>query len=172
VKKSLTLLRHAKSSWADPGMDDFDRPLNDRGREAARAVGREMRRLGLAFDAIVCSPAARARETLERVEQAYGGPLAARHDPRVYLAPVATLLELVRAAPEAAGRLLLVGHNPGLELLAASLTEGDDSEERAAMAGKYPTGALAEIDFEVDHWRDVAPGTGRLIRFIRPRDLL
>ncbi len=169
--KTLVLLRHAKSSWADPGADDFDRPLNARGREAARAIGAEMRKLGLAFDAIVCSPATRAVETLERAERGYGAALHAREDKRLYLASPATLLAIVHGTDDAVDRLLLVGHNPGFEVLAAALTEGDDSPDRAAMAGKYPTGALAEIAFEIDRWRDVAPGGGRRVRFIRPRDL-
>ena len=169
--KSLTLLRHAKSSWADPGTDDFDRPLNARGLEAARAIGAEMRKLGLAFDAIITSPAARAVETLAEASHGYGAPLTGEEDGCVYLAPKALLLEIIRATDDKVGSLLLVGHNPGFELLAASLTEGDDSPERAAMAGKYPTGALAEIAFDIAHWQDVAPGTGRLVRFIRPRDL-
>ncbi len=169
--KTLTLLRHAKSSWADPGADDFDRPLNARGLEAARAIGAEMRKLGLAFDAIVSSPAARAVETLAEASHGYGAPLAAVEDGCLYLAPMSMLLEIVRATDDNVGRLLLVGHNPGFELLAAALTEGDDSPDRAAMAGKYPTGALAEIAFEIEHWQSVAPGTGRLVRFIRPRDL-
>jgi phosphohistidine phosphatase len=169
--KSLTLLRHAKSSWADPGADYFDRPLNARGIEAARAIGREMRKLGLAFDAIVTSPAARAVETLAEASHGYGAPLTADEDSCVYLAPKALLLEIVRATDDSVSRLLLVGHNPGFELLAAALTEGDESPDRAAMAGKYPTGALAEIAFDIDHWQVVAPGAGRLIRFIRPREL-
>jgi phosphohistidine phosphatase len=169
--KSLFLLRHAKSSWAEPGASDFDRPLNARGREAAQAIGREMRRLGLGVDAVVMSSAARAVETLRLLAKGYGETLDAREEERAYLAPVATLLQIIAGADDVADRLLLVGHNPGLDLLAAALTEGDDSPERAAMVGKYPTGALAEIAFEVGHWRDVAPGGGRLVRFIRPRDL-
>jgi phosphohistidine phosphatase len=169
--KTLTLLRHAKSSWADPGADDFDRPLNERGVAAAQAIGRKMRALRLAFDSIVTSPATRAVETLAEASKGYGAPLEAAENGCVYLAPQKLLLEIVRATDDSVGRLLLVGHNPGFELLATSLTEGDESEERAAMAGKYPTGALAEIAFEVDHWQDVAPGGGRLVRFIRPREL-
>lgn len=169
--KSLTLLRHAKSSWADEGMSDFDRPLNARGREAAQAIGREMRRLGLGFDTVVSSPAKRAVETLRLAGEGYGEVLAARQDERMYLAPVATLLGIIGKVDGAAHRLLLVGHNPGFELLAAALTGEDDSPVRAAIVEKYPTGALAEIAFDVDHWREVAPGNGRLVRFIRPGDL-
>lgn len=169
--KSLTLLRHAKSSWADPGASDFDRPLNPRGHQAARAIGRELRALGLAFDAIVTSPAARAVETLDEAGAAYGAALAATRDERVYLAPAARLLEIVRETDDRVGRLLLVGHNPGFEQLAASLTSSDETPLRTEMSEKYPTGALAEIAFPVDHWREVMPGTGRLVRFIRPRDI-
>lgn len=169
--KTLTLLRHAKSSWADPGTRDFDRPLNQRGRNAAQAIGREMHTLGLAFDAIVTSPAARAVETLAEARKGYGGTLAAREDARVYLAPPSMLLKIVAETDDTVDRLLLVGHNPGFGLLAAALTDGDDSPLRAELAEKYPTGALAEIALTVDHWREVARGGGRLARFIRPRAL-
>ena len=169
--KSLTLLRHAKSSRANPGAHDFDRPLDARGEQAAEAIGREMRRLGLAFDAIVCSPAARAVETLERAERDYGAALPAREDKRLYLASPATLLAIVHGTDDAVDRLLLVGHNPGFELFAAALTEGDEGALNAVMDEKYPTGALAEIALPVDHWRDAATGTGRLVRFVRPADL-
>lgn len=170
--KTLTLLRHAKSSWADPGARDFDRPLNQRGRDAAQAIGREMRAMRLAFDAIITSPAARAVETLVEAGKSYGGSLTAREDERVYLAPPSLLLKIVAETDDSIDRLLLVGHNPGFELLAALLTDGDESSLRADMSEKYPTGALAEIAFPVDHWKDVAPGQGQLVRFIRPRDLV
>lgn len=167
--KTLFLLRHAKSTWDDPVARDFDRPLNRRGREAARAVGAEMARLGLAFDHVVASPAVRVKETLAEVEKGYGAALSATFDKRVYLATTDTLLDLIRATGDEAERLLLVGHNPGLESIALELTSG--SGPRDAVAIKYPTGALAEIELPVDEWYAAAPGTGRLTRFIRPRDL-
>ncbi|HEX9931483.1 MAG TPA: histidine phosphatase family protein [Allosphingosinicella sp.] len=167
--KILTLLRHAKSTWDDPVARDFDRPLNRRGRKAARAIGAEMRRLGLEFDAAVASPAVRVIETLEEVEQGYGRPLGPTFDRRVYLAEPETLLDLVRAADDSAGRLLLVGHNPGLESLAMELDAGTGLRDEVAL--KYPTATLAEIALPATSWRDVAPGTGRIARFIRPRDL-
>jgi phosphohistidine phosphatase len=166
--KILTLLRHAKSTWDDPVARDFDRPLNRRGRKAAHAIGAEMRRLGLAFDAVIASPALRVKETLAETEASYGG-LRAAFDQRLYLASTDTLLEIVRGADDAAGRLLLVGHNPGLESLAMELTRGGGLREEAAI--KYPTATLAEIALPAERWREVAAGTGRLARFIRPRDL-
>lgn len=167
--KTLTLLRHAKSSWADSGQSDFDRPLNDRGRKAARAMGREMRRLGLRFDRILASPAARVIETLNEVAQGYGGAVPTRQDERIYLAAPQTLLTLVRAAADADDSLLLVGHNPGLALLALQLGRAGGLYD--LIAAKYPTGALTELRFDLGRWAEIAPGAGELARFLRPRDL-
>lgn len=169
--KTLTLLRHAKSSWNSGAQGDFDRPLNKRGHKAARTIGRELKAQGLAFDAVIASPAARVVETLEDVGEGYGAPLEPRFDERMYLGTVATLLALVREADDSAGRLLLVGHNPGLEGLAMLLTRDDGNGLRAELAAKYPTATVAEIALPIDHWRDAAAGTGELARFIRPRDL-
>ena len=173
--KILTLLRHAKSSWDDPASRDFDRPLNRRGHAAARAMGREMRALGLAFDAVLASPAGRVVETLARVAESYGRDLDPAYDRRLYLAPGGTLLDAVREVDAACDRLLLVGHNPGLERLALSLVPEDGPEDggaaRAGIAEKYPTGALVEIALPIADWREAAPGIGTLVRFIRPRDL-
>ncbi|HYD14706.1 MAG TPA: histidine phosphatase family protein [Allosphingosinicella sp.] len=167
--KTLTLLRHAKSGWDAPVARDFDRPLNARGHKAARAMGREMRRLGLGYDLILASPAVRVTETLTELAQGYGGAVATHFDETIYLAPVETLLALVRDADDEVERLLLVGHNPGMEQLALLLSGGGALHDQIAV--KYPTGALAEIGFDAAHWRDVAPGEGRLARFIRPREL-
>jgi phosphohistidine phosphatase len=167
--KTLTLLRHAKSGWDAPAARDFDRPLNARGRKAARAMGREMRRLGLGYDLVLASPAARVAETLTELAQGYGHAVDTHFDETIYLAPVDTLLALVRAADDADARLLLVGHNPGMEQLALLLSEAGALRDEIAV--KYPTAALAEICFDIARWREVAPGEGRLARFIRPREL-
>ena len=169
--KTLTLLRHAKSSWDNPAASDFDRPLNKRGHRAARTIGRELKAQGLDFDVVIASPAARVVETLADVEEGYGGPIRPHYDARVYLASAATLLKLVREADDGAERLLLVGHNPGLEALALLLTRDDGNGLRAEMAAKYPTATVAEIALPIDHWRDATAGDGELARFIRPRDL-
>jgi len=166
--KTLTLLRHAKSGWDDPSLSDFERPLNARGRGAARAMGREMRALGLAYDRIVASPAARVTETIDGLSECYG-PLAPVYDENVYLASLDTLLDLVRATDDAHATLLLVGHNPGMERLALLLSRGGALHDEVAL--KYPTGSLAEISLPVEHWRDVAESRGTLARFLRPRDL-
>ena len=167
--KTLTLLRHAKSTWDDPVARDFDRPLNRRGRKAAWTVGREMREQGLAFDAVIASPAVRVVETLAEVREGYGDGLEPAYDKRVYLAATATLLDLVHEIDDAKERVLIVGHNPGLEQLVLLLAREGGLRDEAAV--KYPTATLAEIALPVERWRDVAAGMGSLTRFTRPRDL-
>lgn len=167
--KRLTLLRHAKSTWDDPVARDFDRPLNGRGRRAARTIGAQMRALGLEFDSILASPAARVVETLAEVASGYGGPLEPEYDRRVYLAEPETLLQLIRSAGEETESLLIVGHNPGLERLVLLLTDGGPL--RGEVEIKYPTATLAEINLPAERWQDVTEGGGELTRFIRPRDL-
>ena len=167
--KSLTLLRHAKSDWTDAVKRDFDRPLNDRGRRAARTVGTYMRSEGLTFDSVIASPAQRVRDTLGELEQGYGLSLDPVFDEAVYLASSSTLLDLVHATKDGVARVLLVGHNPGLEELALELADDADSPLRHEVEVKYPTATLAELAFNVDTWNSA--NAGRLVRFVRPRDL-
>jgi phosphohistidine phosphatase len=163
--KRLTILRHAKSSWDDPQLKDFDRPLNGRGWKAARRMGREMKRRGLQFDFVLASPAARVRETLDGLRQEFELNAQARFEPDIYLASEAALLDLVRGLPESVQRPLLVGHNPGLQLLVFALT-GDDR-----IAGEFPTAALAAIELAGQHWSDARPGSGKLVELILPKEL-
>lgn len=169
--KTLTLLRHAKSTWDDPIARDFDRPLNKRGRRAARTIGREMRAQRLAFDQVIASPALRVIETLVDVVDGYGGPLDPDYDKRVYLASAQTLLDVVHEAEAEADRLLIVGHNPGLENLALLLTVDGGGGLRSEIAVKYPTASLVEIRLPVERWSEVGEGVGTITRFVRPRDL-
>lgn len=167
--KTLTLLRHAKSSWNDPVAADFDRPLNKRGRRAARTIGREMKNRELRFDRVIASPAVRVIETLDDVTEGYGSPLHPQYDRRIYLASPAALLDLIHEIDDETERLLLVGHNPGLEQLALLLADGGELRDEVAV--KYPTATVAEISLPVHHWRQVRKGMGNIVRFIRPRDL-
>ncbi|MFW2850886.1 SixA phosphatase family protein [Sphingomonas sp. TX0543] len=169
--KTLTLLRHAKSGWDDPVARDFDRPLNAKGRRAAKAMGRHMRTLGLAFDHVVASPATRVVETLDELSGGYGETIAPAWDRRVYLASAGMLLDVVRETPADAGLLLLVGHNPGLEDLVLLLVPDDGGALRDEVEEKYPTATLAELTFDIDDWADAAPAGATLTRFVRPRDV-
>jgi phosphohistidine phosphatase len=170
--KTLTLLRHAKSGWDDPVTRDFDRPLNGKGKRAARIVGRSLRSAGASYDHVVASPAVRVVETLEEVADGYGGELSPAWDRRLYLASPATLLDVIQSLPERAASALLAGHNPGLEELVLMLVaEGGDDALRREVETKFPTGSVAVIAFDVAVWGDVAAGDGRLLSFVRPRDL-
>jgi phosphohistidine phosphatase len=113
--KRLTILRHAKSSWDRPDADDFDRPLNDRGRKAAVRMGHELKHRELRFDVALASPAVRVRETLDGLAKG-DGEFAPdiRFDQSLYLADAATLLDRVKALSDDVRAPLLVGHNPGL----------------------------------------------------------
>jgi len=168
--KTLTLLRHAKSGWDDPVSRDFDRPLNPKGRRAAAMVGRHLRSLGLAFDHVVASPAVRVEETLAGVQHGLGRTLAPAWDRRIYLASAATLLDVVHDLPDEAQRVLLVGHNPGLEDLVLMLVPECEGCLREDVEQKYPTGSVAEMSLD-GGWSDVSRGAATLTRFIRPRDL-
>jgi phosphohistidine phosphatase len=172
--KRLITFRHAKSGWDQPALRDFDRALNDKGRRAASTMGRHLRHIGLRFDSLIASPAVRVAETLDAMFDGYGRRMAPVWDRRAYLATAATLLDIVQEAPDTSESLMLAAHNPGIEELVLLLsTEVDDQEiaARDSIEEKYPTASVAELSFDVDHWSEVAPGRGHLVRFIRPRDL-
>ena len=169
--RALTLLRHAKSSWGDSRLGDFDRPLNDRGREAARRLGEEMKQREMRFDQVLASPAVRVRQTLYKVAEGYGERFDAVFDERIYMAGLDALLEIVRDIPDDSEKPLLVGHNPGLEQLLLRLTSDDDRGLRGKVAGKYPTGALAVVELPADRWREITEGSGKIVELILPREL-
>ena len=161
--KTLYLLRHAKSSWDDPRLADFERPLNERGLRAAPLVGRFMRERKLRPDLILCSPAERARRTAALVSEAAGLSAPLRYDERIYEATAATLSEVVAQAEDSADELLLVGHNPGLEDLLQLLT----GETR-----RMSTAALARVQLDLDRWAELRGGAGRLEWHVKPKELV
>ncbi len=174
--RELLLLRHAKSSWDDPALADVDRPLARRGREAAPAVGRLMASRGWIPDHAIVSPALRTRQTWDLVRAslpaAIGPGPATLYDGTIYEAAPEAILAAIRAAPERCRRLLVVGHNPGLERLAAMLAgPGSDPEALARLKRKFPTAALARLALDGIEWRNLAGGGGRLAGFVRPKDL-
>ena len=166
--KLLGLLRHAKSDWDDVGVRDFDRGLNDRGRRGAALIGRHIADAGIEWDAVIASPAERVRRTID----ASGLSLAPRFDQRAYLAGPGTLTDLLREAEGDPHAVLLIAHNPGLQELVFRLVDPSQENEAFARASeKFPTGAFALLELAIDRWSDLAAGSGRLVRFTRPRDL-
>lgn len=168
--KTLTLLRHAKSSWDIPARADFDRPLNARGARAAPLMGRFMAKNGIAPDVVLCSSAVRTRQTLDFILPGMRRPKETRILDALYEADAAALLPFVRAMPDPLSQALLIGHNPGLEDLAANLADPESSDQEALgrMKKKFPTAGLAHFIFDADVWRDIAPGAGKLIIFVTP----
>lgn len=170
--RTLTLLRHAKSGWDDPVARDFDRALNPRGMRGARLVGTHMRDLGLTFDHVVASPAVRCVDTLDGVWEGFGQTLHPKWDRRIYLASGVTLLDVVHDQPDSADRVLMCGHNPGLEdLILMLVPDSDDERLRDDVEDKFPTASIAVLECAIDRWADLATGKAHLSRFVRPRDL-
>jgi phosphohistidine phosphatase len=168
--RTLTLLRHAKSAWDDPVERDFDRPLNGKGRRAAARMGRYMAEQALHFDKVIASPALRVIQTIEGVEDGFGQQFSTVYDKRIYMASGATLLDVVHGTDEGCQRLLMVGHNPGLEDLVLLLVPESAGGARDEVEMKYPTATIAELSFE-GSWADLDERMAVLTRFARPRDL-
>ena len=165
--RSLTLLRHAKSSWDDESIDDFHRPLNERGWRAAKAMGEYLTTHGKQFDLILASQAERVVQTLRGLAEGGWRHGPVQFDPAIYHAGYQELLGIVQATSTDVRRLLVVGHNPTIGALAAQLSRNGGEEG----LGKYPTGALAEIELDEDGWADVAPNSGQLTAFVTPKSL-
>ncbi|MBX9908518.1 MAG: histidine phosphatase family protein [Beijerinckiaceae bacterium] len=168
--RRLMLLRHAKSSWP-AGLADRERPLATRGREAAPVMGRYLADELLLPDLVLVSPARRTAETWELVAPMLPERPAVHVEPRIYEAAARRLLEVVTEQDAGVKTLLMIGHNPGFEELAALLTGHGDRYASVRMARKYPTCGLAVLDFPVEDWRDVAARGGRLDRFVTPESL-
>ena len=159
---TLTLIRHAKSSWDDPSLDDFDRPLNARGRRDAPFMGRLLHEQGVRFDLLVSSPARRALDTAREIARQVGyPPEAIRQEPAIYEASPGGLLAVVHALPAQARSVGLVGHNPGLSLLAQRLSREPVPELK--------TCAYVRLAFEVPDWSAVGERNGRLLAFEYPK---
>ncbi|WP_241503758.1 SixA phosphatase family protein [Ferruginivarius sediminum] len=169
--RTVYLLRHAKSSWEDPTLADHDRPLAPRGRKAAPRMGAYLRREGLVPNLVLSSTALRARQTWELVAPSLPPDIRVEFRKEIYGTDPVELLGILRTSPDDAGTVMLIGHNPALEDCAARLAGAGDPAALKRMASKYPTAALAEIAFDADRWSVIEPGTGRLTRFVRPKDL-
>lgn len=161
--KRLILLRHAKSSWVNPDLNDFDRPLNKRGKRGAKALGKWMRKSGWKPDKSLCSSARRARETWEGLM--IDGEPELLND--LYHASPATMLKVL--AGNEAETILMIGHNPGISQLAGELAAEPPDHARFA---DFPTGALLIAEFEIEQWSKITPHSGNVVTFLTPHDLV
>ena len=168
MSRSLLLLRHAKSAWDTEATTDFARPLNKRGKRDAPRIGRWLRQQGLIPDYVVSSPAERAKQTALKVCHGLDLEEERLHwEPRIYEAPPGELLQVLADCPETARTVLLVGHNPGLELLLRYLC---DSAPVPADGKLLPTATVAQLTMPAD-WRQLVPHCARLLAIIRPASL-
>ena len=167
---TLVLLRHAKSAW-DDGVEDYDRPLSDRGRREAEWLADLIRARGIHPSRILCSSAQRTRETLAGLIPALTRPASIEMTRRLYEAPAERLLTVLREQLVTDEAVMLIGHNPGLENLAAMLVGAGEAGLISAMRKKYPPAGLAQLEFDAGTWSNVAPSSGRLVAFdVPPRD--
>jgi phosphohistidine phosphatase len=169
--KTLFLLRHAKSRWKDESLADVDRPLSRRGRDAAARLAEHLRKNFIRPALLLCSPAERTTETLDRIRGALTDETTIRLDRGIYLASPETLLKLLRRVDDAHPSVMVIGHNPGLERLAHALASNTTDAPYHRMTAKFPTGALATLSLTIDRWKAIEPGCGTLDAFTTPKDL-
>jgi phosphohistidine phosphatase len=162
--KRLTLLRHAKSSWADTNLSDSERPLSNRGRRDAPEIGVRLGRRGLKPDLILSSPAVRARQTAELVAEALAhGSRDIRYEPAIYLASPGELLSVLASVNDGIGELILIGHNPGMTALANMLLSD-------LSLGNLPTAGAVAIDCDLISWRHIDAGSFSLRFYDYPKN--
>jgi phosphohistidine phosphatase len=173
--KRLLLLRHAKTEPAGPEIEDHERELLDRGRADAPAIGAYLTAKKYFPDLILSSTARRTVETVELVVEQLPRKQRIEYVDQLYLVGWRAMLAVIRAVHAPVSTLLVVGHNPGMEQLATALSrqpvKRKERDRFDLIEEKFPTCALAVLDFNVARWRDVAPGRGELTDFVRPRDL-
>jgi phosphohistidine phosphatase len=164
IIRTVTLIRHAKSSWNDPSLTDFERPLNKRGISDAPRVGAALEQAGISFDRVLCSDAQRARQTLKLLGQGIEideGIIEYRHD--MYGASADHLLSCITEQPDSISNIALIGHNPGMEDLAYNLAKDP--------VGSMSTCNVVHLEFDSDKWTDLSMAAGEIALMIRPRSL-
>lgn len=168
--RTVLLLRHAKSSWDDPSLDDHERPLNARGVRAARLVARHLATEDVSVDLVLCSTAVRARQTLDHILGSVGRP-EVRIEAGIYHADAMALWTRLREVHDLVTSVLMVGHNPTIQQLAVLLAGDGDEAALEQMHQKFPTAALATIDLEAKSWGALEQAGGRLRSFTVPSSL-
>jgi phosphohistidine phosphatase len=166
---TLYLLRHAKSSWADPNLPDHERPLAARGRRDAKRVAKYLARLRIEPELVLCSSAERTRETLELMRPALGATPTITLEEQLYAASSYRLLERIRSVPESVASVMLIGHNPGLQQLALVLAS--TGAELARLEAKFPTAALATLTVANTTWSRLSQHDAALTAYVVPKQL-
>ncbi len=170
--KRLCLMRHAKSDWNQPETEDSQRRLNGRGVKSAAFLAGFIVDKGWTPDYVLCSTAVRARSTIKPLAETLLDRCAVEYRDDLYMAMPDTLLNAVRGLDDTNETVLIVAHNPGLEMLAVALADEESKDMSAQMADHYPTGALAVFEFDVEKWADIEEGAGRAVFYGKPRELM
>jgi phosphohistidine phosphatase len=167
--RTVLLLRHGKSSWADSTLADIERPLAPRGERASRQLAKYIRRNRIQPALVLCSPSLRARQTLEAVAVSLGKRCAVEVVPQLYGASEEELLRQLQTLPESVSSVMLIGHNPGLHNLALLLASR--GAYLPQVEEKFPTGALATLVVRSEGWTALVPGVAELVDYVVPRQL-
>jgi len=168
---TLSLLRHAKSSWKDPTIADHDRPLNTRGRTEAPVMGKAMTEHGLDPDLVLCSTARRTRDTLQLVLPELKTEPKIVYEDGLYHGTPQEMLDLLREVAAPASQVLLVGHNPELQSFALDLIGSGAKHLKDRLEAKYPTAGLVVVRFQAGAWKDIAVNSGKLELLLAPSDV-
>jgi phosphohistidine phosphatase len=167
--KRIWLLRHAKSSWDQPSLPDADRPLAPRGRRAADILAAHLAAAEVRPTVVLCSSSLRTRETLAAILPALGDALEIRIEPALYGAGAAQLLDRLRQVSNRTSSAMLIAHNPGIQDLALALAARGPA--LAGLGEKFPTGALATLELDVERWHDLDHGMATATTLVTPRSL-
>lgn len=168
---TLSLLRHAKSSWKNPSLPDHERPLAARGIIDAPMMGRAMTERGIDPELVLCSSARRTVDTLSLVLPELKVEPSVVYEDALYHASAAEMLQMLRDVRPGASRVMMVGHNPEIQRLALDLIGSGPQHMRDHLMEKYPTGGLVVINFTAGLWSSVDINSGALNLFLAPREL-
>ena len=168
---TLSLLRHAKSSWKNPSSPDRERALSTRGMADAPVMGRAMTEYGIDPELVLCSSARRTVDTLALVLPELKVEPKVVYEDALYHASPAEMLEMLRALQPGARRVMIVGHNPEIQVLALDLIGSGSRHMRDRLQDKYPTSGLAVINFAAGLWSSIAVNSGNLNLFLTPKEL-
>lgn len=170
--KKVILLRHAKSSWDDPAVDDHDRPLNRRGKAAAPLIGHWLSERRHLPDTVLCSSAARTTETVRRLRKTLPKLPAPAVERELYHASPSAMRDRLAMLPQDCETVMLVGHNPGLGSLVRKLSDGRENRRCRRAYEHFPTGAAAVLELDVESWSQIDFASARFVDFAVPRELM
>src|SRR4030095_4253559 len=168
---TLSLLRHAKSSWSDPVASDRERGLAARGLADAPRMGKAMAERGIDPELVLCSSARRTRDTLGLVLPELRVEPKVVYEDALYHATPEEMLNILHAIQPGANRAMLVGHNPEIQSFALDLVGSGSKNYQERLRSKYPTAALAVINFDAGLWKSIAVNSGSLSLFLTPKDV-